>query len=124
MSMNGESIVGQKSFSFAVRIVKLCQYLVTVKKEYVISKQLSKSGTSIGANVSEALCGISRKDFLAKMYNAYKESAESYYWLKLLFACDYLTRDEYESLASDAQELLKMLACITKTTRRTITSNS
>ncbi|MCQ2263982.1 MAG: four helix bundle protein [Bacteroidales bacterium] len=122
--MNGESIVGQKSFSFAVRIVKLCQYLVTVKKEYVISKQLSKSGTSIGANVSEALCGISRKDFLAKMYIAYKESAESYYWLKLLFACDYLTRDEYESLASDAQELLKMLACITKTTRRTITSNS
>ena len=75
-----------------------------------------RSGTSIGANVTEALCGISKKDFLSKMYIAFKESAESLYWIELLFRTDYITTTEYDDYKSDCQELKKMLSKITKTT--------
>ena len=86
-----ESItVQQKSRLFAVRIVRLYQYLCREKNEYVLSKQLLRSGTSIGANVAESECAFSRKDFLAKMYIAFKECNETLYWLDLLYDTDYL----------------------------------
>lgn len=83
--MEKENTVKYKSLEFAKRIVKLYKYLCENKNEYVLSKQLLKSGTSIGANIAEAECGISRKDFLAKMYIAFKECVETGYWLELLF---------------------------------------
>lgn len=111
-----ENLVEQKSQDFALRIVKLYQYLAFEKKEYVLSKQLLRSGTSIGANIAEAQCGITRKDFLAKMYIAYKECAETKYWLNLLYQADYMNSTQYESVFADCTDLLKILAAITKTT--------
>jgi len=102
---------------FAKRIVKLYRYLVEEKKEYVLSKQLLRSGTSIGANITEAECGISRKDFLAKMYIAFKECAETQYWLELLESSEYLTEKEYQSINADCEELRKILSSITKSVR-------
>lgn len=113
-----ESItVQQKSRLFAVRIVRLYQYLCREKNEYVLSKQLLRSGTSIGANVAESECAFSRKDFLAKMYIAFKECNETLYWLDLLYDTDYLPEGEYHSMHSDCRELNKMLASITKSIR-------
>lgn len=114
--MNG-NVVFLKSKKFAVRIVKLYRYLCDDKKEYVLSKQLLKSGTSIGANIAEALCGISDKDFLAKFYIAFKECAETEYWLELLKDTEYLTKQEYDSISNDCNELKKLLSSITKTTK-------
>ena len=111
--------VAQKSRRFAVRVVRLYQHLVNEKKEYVLSKQLLRSGTSIGANVAESECAFSRKDFLAKMYVAFKECNETLYWLDLLHDTDYLTSSEYTSISSDCKELHKMLSSITKTIRNT-----
>ncbi len=102
---------------FAKRIVKLYRYLVEEKKEYVLSKQLLRSGTSIGANITEAECGISRKDFLAKMYIAFKECAETQYWLELLESSEYLSEKEYQSINADCEELRKILSSITKSVR-------
>ena len=115
--MPESSTVGEKSRLFAVRIVRLYQYLCNEKKEYVLSKQLLRSGTSIGANISESMCSFSQREFLAKMYIAFKECNETLYWLSLLYDTDYLTEKEYESVKTDCQELYKMLASITKTTR-------
>ena len=112
-----ESIIRAKSLCFAKRIVKLYKYLSTEKNEYILSKQILRSGTGIGANVSEALCGISRKDFTAKMYIAFKESAETLYWLELLFSSEYITKNEYRSLYKDCNELKKMLTSITKSAK-------
>ena len=109
--------IRSKSEDFAIRIVRLYKYLTEVHKEYVLSKQLLRSGTSIGANVAEAIHGISKKDFLAKMYIAFKECAETEYWLTLLHKTEYLSEDEYVSIHSDCTELLKLLSSITKTTR-------
>lgn len=109
--------VRRKSLDFAKRIVLAYQYLCDDKREYVLSKQLLRSGTSIGANISEAQYGSSRKDFLNKMYIALKECAETLYWLELLASCDYLTDSEYQSLQRDCTELLKLLSSITKSTR-------
>lgn len=111
-----ENLVEQKSQDFALRIVKLYQYLAFEKKEYVLSKQLLRSGTSIGANIAEAQCGITRKEFLTKMYIAYKECAETKYWLNLLYRADYMNSTQYESVFADCTDLLKILAAITKTT--------
>ena len=85
------------------------------KREFVISKQLLRSGTSIGANISEALCGQSKKDFYAKMYIAYKESSETAYWIDMLYDNGFITGREYNSIKQDNIELIKMLAAITKT---------
>ena len=112
-------IAREKSRQFAVRIVKLYQYLYDQKKEYVMSRQLLKAGTSIGANLAEAEYAFSRKEFLSKAYIAFKEVSETLYWLDLLRETDYLTTQEYESIHSDAEELRKILASITKTTRST-----
>ena len=110
-----DSIVFEKSKRFAIRIVKLYKYLCIEKKEIVLSKQLLRSGTSIGANIAEAECGISKKDFLAKMYIAFKECSESKYWLELLHETDYLTQSEFDSINADCTELQKLLSSIAKT---------
>mgnify|MGYP004692276615 CR=1 FL=1 len=111
----GESVVFGKSKKFAVRIVNLYKYLRDEKHETVLSKQLLRSGTSIGANIAEANCAFSKKDFLAKMYIAFKECAESCYWLELLYTTDYLTKSEFSSINADCIELQKLLSSITKT---------
>lgn len=111
-----ENIVFEKSKAFAISIVKLYKHL-NEKSEFIMSKQLLRSGTSIGANIAEAECGISKKDFLAKMYIAFKECSETKYWLELLFATDYLNETEYNSIIADCDELLKLLTSITKTAK-------
>ena len=108
----------EKSKRFAVRIVRLYQYLRSEKKEFVISKQLLRSGTSIGANLSEAECAVSRNDFLSKMYIALKETAETLYWLELLHETDFLAENQFQSIYSDALELHKILTSSTKTLRQ------
>jgi four helix bundle protein len=113
--MNKENIARNKSKSFAVRIVNLYKHLCDEKKEYVLSKQVLRSGTSIGANLAEAEYSISEKEFLAKVYIALKESAETVFWLELLFQTEYLTEIEYISINEDALALLKMLKATTKT---------
>jgi four helix bundle protein len=113
--MEKENMARNKSKKFAVRIVNLYRYLCEEKKEYVLSKQLLRSGTGIGANLAEAEYGISEKDFLAKVYIALKECAETIYWLDLLFETKHLTESEYNSIHEEALELLKMLKATTKT---------
>lgn len=113
--MEQEKTVKYKSKKFAVRIVNLYKYLCDEKKEYVLSKQILRSGTSIGANIAESECAISEKDFLSKIYIALKECAETIYWLDLLAETDYLTGDEYKSIYADCEELRKMLSSTTKT---------
>ena len=111
------SIVQEKNEDFTLRIINLCQYLVTREqnREYVLSKQLLRSGTSIGANIAEAEYGISKDDFKAKMYIALKECNESRYWLRLLNKAKYLTNEEFDSIYKDSDEILKILTSITKT---------
>ncbi len=110
-----ENVIEQKSFDFAVRIVNLYKYLSKSKKENILSKQLLRSGTSIGANVSEAEKGQTKPDFYAKMNIALKEANETFYWLQLLYKTGYLTESQFESLERDIQELLKLLISICKT---------
>ena len=109
------SVASEKSESLAIRIVRLYQYLQDEKKEYVLSKQLLRSGTSIGANLAEAKYAISKNDFISKQYIALKEVSETLYWLKLLFKTDYLTEGQYDSLYQDAEEIRKLLSSSTKT---------
>ncbi len=113
------SAAGDKSKAFAVRIVKLYRFLCDEKKELVLSRQLLRSGTSIGANLAESECAISRNDFLAKVYIALKETSETQYWLELLYKTDYLSQNQFESLAKDAEELRKMLSATTRTMTNT-----
>ena len=110
-----ENIILVKSKAFAIRIVKLSKYLNDCKKEYVLSKQILKSGTSIGANVKEAVRGQSKADFYAKMNIALKEASETEYWLEILNETDYIENDLFESVYFDCQELIKILMSITKT---------
>jgi len=121
--MAQDSITLQKSKDFAIRIVRLYQYLSSEKREYVLSKQLLKSGTSIGANLSEAIYGISFKDFVSKVYISLKECAESKYWLELLFKTNYISETEYNSIDSDCTELIKLLTATAKTSSKNLTSN-
>lgn len=110
-----ENTAKHKSKKFAVRIINLYKYLCTEKKEYVISKQVLRSGTSIGANLAEASSAISKRDFLSKVYLALKECSETLYWLELLHETDYLTDKMFRSIYSDCEELRKMLSATTKT---------
>ena len=112
-----ENVVRDKSKKFALRIIKLGKFLREEQKEYVISKQIVRSGTSVGANISEAECAFSEKDFLAKMYIAYKEAAETCYWLELLNESGYITEKQYDSIYDECLELKKLLSSITKTLR-------
>ncbi len=106
-----------KSTAFGKRIVKVYQYLTENKKEFILSKQLLRCGTSIGANVTEAQYGSTRKDFLYKLYIALKECAETLYWLELLASGGYLTDAQYRSLSGDCEELRKILSAITKSVK-------
>ncbi len=115
-----DKTVLEKSRKFALRIINLNKYLTVEKKEYVMSNQLFRCGTSIGANITEAECAFSKKDFLAKMYIAFKECAETGYWLDLLYESNYITEREYISIKADCEELKKMLSSITKTTKEKI----
>ena len=113
-----------KSRRFAVRIVKLYRYLTEEKREYVMSKQLLRCGTSIGANLAEAECAISRKDFLSKVYIALKECAETKYWLDILWETEYLSQKQYQSISGDCEEIRKMLSSTTKTVSSTLNSQN
>ena len=114
-----DNIILNKSFEFAIRVVKLYKYLCDEKKEYVLSKQLLRSGTSIGANINEAQAGQSKADFIAKMSIASKEARESKYWIDLLIKTDYLNiNDEHtKSLLNDIEEIVKLLTSIVKSSQ-------
>ncbi|MCQ2221056.1 MAG: four helix bundle protein [Prevotella sp.] len=116
-SYKGENDVYDLSFDFAVRIVKLIRHLRENKNEYVMSKQLLRCGTSIGANVHEAEFAQSRPDFKSKMNIALKEANETGYWLKLLKYTDYLTEKEYDSINTDCGRLIAVLINIVKNTK-------
>jgi four helix bundle protein len=117
--MKQDNIILDKSFTFAVRIVKLYKYLCDEKKEYVLSKQLLRSGTSIGANVNEAQAGQSKADFIAKMSIASKEARESKYWIDLLIKTDYLNIHDghTKSLLNEIEEIIKLLTSIVKSSQ-------
>ena len=109
-----ENVIMRKSFAFSVRIVNLYKYLSEQKKEYVISKQIYRSGTSIGANIAEAQRAQSTADFVAKMKIALKEANETRYWLQLLHETNYITEKEFTSVHNDLLEILKILTAICK----------
>jgi len=113
-----ENIICEKSYSFAIRIVKLNKYLKENKREYILSNQVFRSGTSIGANVEEALGGQSEKDFINKMSIAYKEARETQYWIRILCDSGYLTNKQAESLLIDCEELLRIIGSIQITMRK------
>ena len=115
--MLSDSVAYQKSKQFAKRIVFLGKHLKEEHQEFILSKQIVRSGTSIGANIAEARCGYSRKDFVNKIYIALKECAETLYWIDLLHDTDYLTDDEFKSLNADCEELRKILSATTKSVR-------
>lgn len=112
-----ENILQDKSYKFALRIIKTFQFMCTEKNEYVLSKQLLRAGTSIGANIEEAIGGQSGKDFIAKISISYKEARESHYWIRLLRDSEYLTVKQATSLLNDNEELLKIMGSIQKTMR-------
>ncbi len=114
--------VREKSYAFALRTVKLYQYLCATKKELLLSRQVLRSGTSIGANVEEALGGHSKKDFSAKMSIAYKEARETHYWFRLLRDSRILDSKMADSLLLDCEELVRMLGSIQFTLKRTLNS--
>jgi len=122
--MKTENVIQIKSYAFAVRIVRLYQHLSVEKKEYVLSKQILRCGTSIGANVEEAIGGQSRADFVSKMSIAYKEARETSYWLRLLKDTDYLTVSEFNSIHADAEELCRIIAAIQISTKTGQHANS
>ena len=112
-----ENLLTDKSIAFAARIVKLHQYLSKNKKETVISKQIVRSGTSIGANINEANYGQSKADFISKMHIALKETAETEYWLRLLILSEYISEKEGESLLNDCLEIKRILVATLNTAK-------
>jgi four helix bundle protein len=118
--MRSDNVVQQKSYAFAVRIVKMCQHLSETKKEFVLSKQVLRAGTSIGANVEEALGGQSKPGFLSKISIAYKEARETTYWLRLLKDTGYLTQAEFDSIHAEADELCRIISKIQTSTKENL----
>lgn len=112
-----------KCLGFSVDIVNLYKDLSENKKEYVLSKQVLRSGTSIGANIFEAQKGISKNDFLAKIYISLKEASETEYWIELLLKTKYITIEEYDKLNSKCKELIKLLDSITKKMKNNLSLN-
>ncbi|AKL98307.1 four helix bundle protein [Endomicrobium proavitum] len=112
-----DNIVKDKSKIFAIEVINLYKYLYDVKKEFVMSKQLLRSGTSIGANIAESECAISRKDFLLKIYISLKECAETKYWLELLYATKFINEKEFANTIKNCEELRRILSATTKTVR-------
>ena len=115
-----ENVIQEKSFAFALRIVKLYRWLSEDKREFALAKQILRSGTSIGANVEEAIGGLSEKDFHSKMAIAYKESRETHYWLRLLHDAKYIDDNSFQSVIADCEELMRILGSITKTMKSRI----
>ena len=111
----GNSVILDKSKKFALRIVKLYKYLNEQKHEHMLSKQLLRCGTSIGANAKECAFAQSKADFTAKMFIAQKECAETEYWLELLYESEYINKSEYDSIYEDCQELMRLIVASTKT---------
>jgi four helix bundle protein len=122
--MKQENIIQEKSFTFAIRIVNLYKFLCEEKKEFVLSKQVLRSGTSIGANIEESIGGQSGKDFCTKITIAYKEARETVYWLKLLLATNYLNAEQADSLLKDAEEICKIIGKIQITMKKRNLRNS
>ncbi|MDR3182679.1 MAG: four helix bundle protein [Planctomycetaceae bacterium] len=118
--MPEENIIVTKSFDFAVRVVNLYRFLCKERKEFVLSKQILRSGTSIGANINEGTQGQSKKDFLTKMNIALKEAVETKYWLRLLIRTRFLSEKQGKSILVDCEELVKILHTIVKTTKTAI----
>lgn len=112
-----DNIILNKTYLFAVKIVKLSQYLVSEKKEFVLSKQILRSGTSIGANTEEAVGGFSKKDFIYKLNIAYKEARETKYWLRILKDTDYINNETFKTLFDELEQILKILFSIIKKSR-------
>ena len=112
-----ESIIEQKSFRFAIRIVNLCRHVRSTKKEYTLSEQLLRSETSIGANITEAQQAQSKADFVSKLSIALKEASETKYWIRLLHATEYLSALEYQSICADCKEIEKILVASIKTAK-------
>ena len=110
-----DNAIVDKSKFFAIRIVRAYKYLTAEKNEYVLSKQLLRSGTSIGANVKEAIRGQSKPDFYSKLNIALKEASETEYWIEILYETEYIDKKLFDSINSDCQELIKLLVSITKT---------
>ena len=118
-----DNILYSKSMAFAIRCVNLYKYLTVEKKEFVLSKQLLRSGTSIGANIRESRNAQSPADFISKMSIALKEADETQYWFELLFHTDYFTEEEYISINTDVDELISMLTSVIKTSKNRIKTN-
>ena len=115
--MKCDDLIQRKSYSFAVRVVRLYQHLCAAKKEYVLSRQLLRCGTSIGANVEEAVGAQSRADFVSKLSVAYKEARETSYWIRILNDTGYLAPVQFDSIRSDSEELCRILVSILKSTK-------
>lgn len=113
-----ENVVKKKSFAFALKVVQVCKVLTEEKREFVMSKQLLRSGTAVGALIREAEQAESKADFIHKMAISLKEANETEYWIELLFQSDYLEEDTYKSIHTDARELLKLLTAIIKSSKQ------
>ena len=115
--MKKDNVIQMKSYDFAVKTILLCKEIMSKEKEYVLSKQLLRSATSIGANVEEAIGGQSRRDFFSKLTIAYKEARETHYWIRLLKDTKYILRERADEMISDVEEILKIIGSIQKTIR-------
>lgn len=115
--MKEDNVIRNKSYSFSLKIIKIYQDLTKEKKEFIISKQLIRSGTSIGANIEEAIGGQSKNDFISKMSISYKEARETLYWLHILKDSNFLNKHQSDTLINDCEELLKILGSIVRTSK-------
>lgn len=116
--MKEDNLIQKKSYEFALRIVKLYIYLSEKKKEFVLSKQILKSGTSIGANVEEALGAQSKADFICKLAIAYKEARETHYWIRILRDSNFINEKEAASIVKDIEQILRIIAKIQITLKK------
>lgn len=115
--MAKDNVLKEKSYSFSLRIIKLFQYLNKEKKEYVLAKQILRSGTSIGANIEEAMAGQSEKDFIAKLSISYKELKETHYWLRFLKDSNLIDEKQFISIITDCDKIIRILVSILKTSK-------
>lgn len=113
--MKTDNVIVEKSKNFSLKIIRIYKILCDDKREFILSKQILRSGTSIGANVKEAIRGQSKADFYAKLFIALKEASETEYWLELLHESGYLSEENFSSIYPDCQEIIKILVAITKT---------
>lgn len=116
--MDKDNLILVKSKAFALKIIQLYKYLCDEKREFILSKQILKSGTSIGANAREASRGQSKADFYAKLYISLKEAEETSYWLELLYESEYINKENFQKLYGDCEELIRILVAITKNNKK------